>query len=156
MTDRLGRRYWPISKEARRLVVGAPDRSGAGRLLDGMEFFNLLTNWSMYLSPVAERFLPVSGHTLMLNSCPIEILVGLSILTSWTRLGAYVLSVWLLAISINMVSTGGFYNLAVRDVEIAIVAYVLANLPRSGNRLGAHQIPEPDSLRESARPVAAA
>jgi ABC-type branched-subunit amino acid transport system permease subunit len=80
----------------------------------------------------------------MLITGPIEILVGLSILTRWTRLGAYVLSAWLLAISINLVFTGGFYDLAVRDVEIAIAAYVLANLLRSGNRLGAHQIPEPD------------
>jgi hypothetical protein len=27
------------------------------------KFFNLLTNWGLYVSPVAERFLPVSGHT---------------------------------------------------------------------------------------------
>ena len=70
---------------------------GLAAVLAGVDkFFNLLTNWNMYLSPITERFLPVSGHTFMLITGPIEILVGLSILTRWTRIGAYVLSVWLL------------------------------------------------------------
>ena len=69
---------------------------GLAAVLAGLDkFFNLLTNWNMYLSPITERFLPVSGHTFMLITGPIEILVGISILTRWTRIGAYVLSVWL-------------------------------------------------------------
>ena len=102
---------------------------GLAATLAGLDkFFNLLTNWNMYLSPMTERFLPVSGHTLMLITGPVEILVGLSILTRWTRIGAYVLSVWLLAIALNLVTTGSYYDVAVRDVEMAIAAFVLANL----------------------------
>jgi hypothetical protein len=55
-------------------------------------------------------------------------MVGLAILTRWTRLGSYVASVWLLAIAINLVSTGMFFDVAVRDVEIALAAFVLARL----------------------------
>ena len=51
---------------------------------------------------MAEQFLPFSGHTFILITGPIEMLVGLSILTRWTRIGAYVLSVWLLAIALNL------------------------------------------------------
>jgi uncharacterized membrane protein YphA (DoxX/SURF4 family) len=129
---------------------------GLAASLAGLDkFFNLLTNWSMYLSPVAERFLPVSGHTFMLMTGPIEMLVGLCILTRWTRLGAYVLSAWLLAISINLVM-GGFYDLAVRDVDIAIAAYVLANLTEVRDSVWSASNSEPPSIPGSARPVAAA
>jgi hypothetical protein len=55
-------------------------------------------------------------------------IVGLAILTKWTRLGAYVASAWLLAIAINLVSTGMFLDIAVRDIEIALAAFVLARL----------------------------
>lgn len=59
---------------------------------------------------------------------PVEMLVGLAILTRWTRLGAYAAAAWLTAIAINLVITGSFYDLAIRDIEIAIAAYVLAQL----------------------------
>lgn len=130
---------------------------GLAAFLAGLDkFFNLLTNWSMYLSPVAERFLPVTGKTFMLMTGPIKMLVGLCILTRWTRLGAYALSAWLLAISINLVTTGGFYDVAVRDVEIAIAAYVLANLTEVRDSIRSASNSGTRSLQESARPVAAA
>jgi uncharacterized membrane protein YphA (DoxX/SURF4 family) len=119
---------------------------GLAATLAGLDkFFNLLTNWSMYLSPAVERFLPVSGHTFMLLTGPIEMAVGLAILTRWTKLGAYVMAIWLLAIAVNLVTTGAFYDLAVRDVEIAIAAYVLANLTELRE----------SSVHDSAHPAAA-
>jgi hypothetical protein len=56
----------------------------------------------------------------------IEMIVGLAILTKWTRLGSYVASAWLVAIAINLVSTGMFLDIAVRDLEMALAAFVLA------------------------------
>ena len=35
---------------------------------------------------------------------------------------------WLLAIAANLVTTGTFFDLAVRDVEMALAAYTLARL----------------------------
>jgi hypothetical protein len=58
----------------------------------------------------------------------IEMIVGLAILTKWTRLGAYVASAWLVLIAINLVSTGMFFDIAVRDVERALAAFVLARI----------------------------
>ena len=102
---------------------------GVGPFLAGLDkFFNLLTNWQMYLSPTAERLLPMSGQTFMHVVGIIEMIVGLAILTRWTRLGAYVAMIWLIAIAINLVSTGLFFDLAVRDIEIAIGAFTLAKL----------------------------
>jgi len=123
---------------------------GLAAALAGLDkFFNLLTNWNMYLSPITERFLPVSGHTFMLITGLIEILIGLSILTRWTRIGAYVLSAWLVVISLNLVRTGNFYDVAVRDLEMAIAAFVLANLTEvresvaRASSLSSHESPRP-------------
>lgn len=102
---------------------------GLGPFLAGLDkFFNILTDWSMYLSPTALKFLPVSGPAFMRIVGVVEMIVGLAILTRWTRVGAYVAMVWLVAIAINLVTTGMFFDLAVRDVEIAIGAYALARL----------------------------
>ncbi|HZU24824.1 MAG TPA: hypothetical protein VFA04_04840 [Bryobacteraceae bacterium] len=102
---------------------------GSAAFLAGLDkFFNLLTNWSMYLSPLMERLLPVSGTVFMRLIGPVEMIVGLAILTRWTRLGAYVAAAWLLAIAVNLLTTGNFYDLAVRDVEMALAAWVLARL----------------------------
>src|SRR5262249_11663173 len=99
---------------------------GLGAFLAGLDkFFDVLTTWGMYLSPIAEEVLPVSGATFMRAVGVIEMAVGLAILTGFVRLGAYVMGAWLLAIAVNLVTTGSFYDLAVRDVEIAIAAYTL-------------------------------
>jgi len=111
---------------------------GLGPFLAGLDkFFNLLTNWQMYLSPNVERIVPMSGAAFMHAVGVIEMIVGIAILTRWTRLGAYVAMVWLIAIAINLASTGMFLDLAVRDVEIAIGAFTLAKLTEAQERRAA-------------------
>ena len=57
----------------------------------------------------------------------IEFAVGVSILAGWTRLGAYVASAWLLGVAANL-AIAGFYDVAVRDVVMALAAFTLARL----------------------------
>ena len=105
---------------------------GVGPFLAGLDkYFNLLANWPAYMSPLAIKILPFCAQTFMYIVGVIEMIVGLAILTKWTRLGSYVASVWLLAIAVNLVSTGMFFDVAVRDVEIALAAFVLARLTES-------------------------
>jgi uncharacterized membrane protein YphA (DoxX/SURF4 family) len=102
---------------------------GLGPLLAGLDkFFNILTDWGMYLSPLVTKVLPLDGVTFMKGVGVVEIGVGAAILAGWTRLGGYVAMAWLLAIAVNLVTTGSFYDLAVRDVEIAVAAFTLARL----------------------------
>jgi uncharacterized membrane protein YphA (DoxX/SURF4 family) len=102
---------------------------GVGPFLAGLDkYFNLLTNWTGYISPLAVKVLPFSGQTFMHIVGVIEMIVGLAILTKWTRVGAYVASAWLVLIAINLVSTGMFFDVAVRDVEMALAAFVLARM----------------------------
>src|SRR5512138_1469071 len=73
---------------------------GLGPFLAGLDkFFNLLTNWPMYLSPLATRFLPFDAVTFMHIVGIVEMVVGIAILTKWTRLGSYVAAAWLVAIA---------------------------------------------------------
>ena len=102
---------------------------GLGPFLAGLDkYFNLLTDWGMYLNPAVEALLPISGGAFMRVVGVVEMAVGLAILAGRTRIGGYVAAAWLLAIAANLVSMGMFYDLAVRDVEIAIAAYTLARL----------------------------
>jgi len=102
---------------------------GVGAFLAGLDkFFNLLTAWSMYLSPLVLRIVPMSANVFMRGVGIVEMAVGIAILTRFTRLGAYVMAAWLLAISLNLATTGNFWDLAVRDVEIALSAFALARL----------------------------
>ncbi len=102
---------------------------GATAFLAGLDkYFNLLADWQMYLSPLAAKALPVSPTVFMHAIGVIEMLVGLAILTRWTRLASYVAMIWLLAIAANLVTTRLFFDLAVRDVVMAIGAYTLARL----------------------------
>lgn len=114
---------------------------GVGPFLAGLDkFFNLLTNWQMYLSPSVERLVPMSGGTFMHVVGIIEMVVGLVVLTRWTRLGAYVVMIWLIAIAANLAFTGMFFDLAVRDVEIAIGAFALARLTEARERAAALEV----------------
>lgn len=102
---------------------------GLVAFLAGLDkFFNILTDWSLYVSPLAERLLPISVGAFLGIVGIVEMLVGLAILTSWTRLGAYVAMVWLVGLSLNLVLTGRFLDVAVRDLAMAIAAYTLARL----------------------------
>ncbi|HEV7671712.1 MAG TPA: hypothetical protein VGS22_24585 [Thermoanaerobaculia bacterium] len=111
---------------ARRLL-----RVGFGLMafLAGLDkFFNLLTNWDMYLAPWMANLLPVSSATFFGVIGVIEMVAGLLVLTKWPRLGAYIVSAWLLAIALQLVSTGMFYDLAVRDIVLSLGAFALAKL----------------------------
>jgi uncharacterized membrane protein YphA (DoxX/SURF4 family) len=102
---------------------------GLGAFLAGLDkFFNILADWQMYLSPIATKVIPVSAPLFMRAVGVIEMIVGLIVLAGLTRLGGYILAVWLIAIAVNLVTTGMFYDLAVRDVEISIAAFTLARL----------------------------
>jgi uncharacterized membrane protein YphA (DoxX/SURF4 family) len=92
------------------------------------KFFNLLTDWSMYLSPVATKVLPVSAATFMHLVGVVEIVAGIIVLSKWTRFGAYLVMAWLICIALNLLTTRMFYDLAVRDLELAVAAFVLAQL----------------------------
>ena len=99
----------------------APILAGADK------FFHVLVNWDQYLSPLVTRVLPVSGHVFMLGVGVVEIVAGL--LVAFTpAIGGVVVGAWLCGIILNLLSIPGYYDVALRDLGLALGAFALARL----------------------------
>lgn len=96
--------------------------------LDKIFRLNLLADWPSYISPLATAMLPIGGDAFMQIIGVIELAVGIAVLTFATRIGAYVAAAWLVAIALNLLTTGQYFDVAVRDVLMAVAAYTLARL----------------------------
>jgi uncharacterized membrane protein YphA (DoxX/SURF4 family) len=91
------------------------------------KFTNLLTNWENYLSAPVANILPFSAGTFMVIVGIIEIAAGVLVLLR-PRIGAYVVMTWLIAIALTLVVGGKYFDVAVRDLVMAVGAFVLAKL----------------------------
>jgi hypothetical protein len=102
---------------------------GVGPIITGLDkYFNKLADWSMYLSPLATKVVPVTPATFMHVVGVVEIVAGIIVLSRWTKIGSYIVMFWLLGIAVNLLTMGMFYDLAMRDVEIAVGAFALTQL----------------------------
>jgi uncharacterized membrane protein YphA (DoxX/SURF4 family) len=143
MDIRLDRAWWVLR-------IGL----GVGPILAGLDkFFNLLTNWQMYLNPLAPRLLHIQPSTFMHLVGVVEILVGITVLTKYTRYAAYLVMLWLWCIAANLVSQWAFLDVAVRDLEISLAAFTLAML--SEVREAVVERPATDAATELTRRSAA-
>jgi hypothetical protein len=120
---------------------------GAAAFLAGLDkFFNLLADWPGYLSPMAAHILPMSPSAFMHVIGVVEMVVGGVILAGYTQLGGYVAAIWLVGIAVNLATTGRYFDIAVRDVTMAIAAFTLARLTEAGagaearDQLGARSV----------------
>ena len=91
------------------------------------KFTNLLTRWEDYLNPSIAKMLPFSAGTFMHIVGIIEIIAGILVLFR-PRLGGYVVMAWLALIALTLIFGGHYFDVAVRDLVMAIGAYCLAKL----------------------------
>jgi hypothetical protein len=97
-------------------------------LVAGLDkFFHFLVNWDMYLSPIVPRMLGISGHSFMLGVGVIEVIAGL-IVAAVPWVGGWIVGVWLCGIVVNLLSIPGYFDIALRDVGLALGAFALARL----------------------------
>jgi hypothetical protein len=94
------------------------------------KFFHGLVNWDKYLAPQINNLLGGRGHDFMLAVGVIEIVAGLGVALR-PKIFAYVVSAWLLGIVINLLMTGDFYDIALRDFGLAMAAYALGRLSQA-------------------------
>jgi uncharacterized membrane protein YphA (DoxX/SURF4 family) len=92
------------------------------------KFTNLLTQWTDYLSPWMTRALPASATSLLHAAGVVEIVAGILVLTRFTRYAAILVGAWLLLIALQLLTTGRYFDIAARDVVMAVGAGVLARL----------------------------
>lgn len=101
---------------------------GLAALIVGADkFFNFLTIWGQYLSPFIAQFFPAIQHDMYAIGA-IEIVVGLIILSKYTRLGAYIVAIWFFVIVGNLISMHNFYDIALRDLVLGVGALALGRL----------------------------
>lgn len=90
------------------------------------KFTNLLTNWAAYVPESIAGILPITPSALMMVVGVIEMAAGVIVLRK-TALGAYIVAAWLILIALNLLILGSF-DIAVRDIVMAIGAFSLAEI----------------------------
>ena len=106
----------------------APILAGADK------FFHLLCDWDKYLAPQVVSMLPCSGHTFMQIVGVIEIVAGIGVMLL-PRIFAYVVSAWLVGIILNLLIAGAYFDVALRDLGLALGALALGRLAASVRKL---------------------
>ena len=90
------------------------------------KFTHFLVDWEKYLHPAIAGMFP-DPHTFMIIVGVIEIIAGILVLAK-PLVGGYVVMGWLIAISLQLIAAGNYYDVAVRDIVMACGAYSLARL----------------------------
>lgn len=97
-------------------------------ILAGLDkFFYLLTNWSQYISPFVSGVIYNHDRGFMIIVGLIEIIAGIGIIYK-PRIFAYVVSIWLLGIIINLLLSGHYFDIALRDLGLLLAAISLGRL----------------------------
>src|SRR6187549_846631 len=123
------------------LILSLRIAFGLTAFLAGLDkFLNLLTNWEKYASPLVLNMVPLSAGTLMRVAGVIEMIAGAAVLAGLTRLGGYVIAGWLTAIALSLVTSGQYFDVAVRDLVMACGAFVLARLSEVRESVGAPEL----------------
>ena len=94
------------------------------------KFLGLLVNWDQYLPPVVNNLLGGAGHQFMYIVGAIEIVAGIGVLLK-PKIFAYVVAAWLVAIIVNLLLIPGYYDVALRDLGLALGALALGRLSAS-------------------------
>ncbi|HJT44973.1 MAG TPA: hypothetical protein VJ721_01760 [Chthoniobacterales bacterium] len=100
-------------------------------ILAGLDkFFDLLVDWDKYLSPMANNALGGHGHQFMMVAGVIEIIAGIGVAIK-PRIFAYIVAIWLVLIILNLLSIPGYYDIALRDLGLALGALALGRLSQA-------------------------
>ena len=94
------------------------------------KFAHILTDWNKYLADIVKDILPLTAQTFMSIVGVIEVAAGILVLVK-PKIGAPVVSLWLVGIAINLLLTGQYYDIAVRDLVMSISAFSLFLLVKS-------------------------
>ena len=124
-----GQAYWLL----RTVFVVAPIVFGADKFLE-----LLTSNWEAYLAPWVNDLVPGTAHQAMLAVGVVEIVAGLLVAVR-PDLGGYIVAAWLAGIIVNLVSTGEYLDVALRDVGLLVAALALARLAHAARVAGRHR-----------------
>jgi hypothetical protein len=91
------------------------------------KFFNLLVEWAVYLSPFFMNLIHGQDQIFLGAAGIIEIIAGIGGIFK-PKIFAYIISGWLGLIILMLLQTGYFYDIALRDLGLALAAFSLGKL----------------------------
>jgi hypothetical protein len=91
------------------------------------KFFHVLVNWDQYLPGAVDRMVSGHGHAFMSVVGVIEIVAGIGVAVK-PRIFSYVAAAWLAGIIVNLLLIPGYYDVALRDLGLALAALALGRL----------------------------
>jgi len=102
-------------------------------ILAGLDkFLHLMVDWDKYLPATVNNLSGGYGHQMMLAAGVIEIIAGIGVFLK-PRLFAYIVAAWLVLIIVNVV-LAGYYDIALRDLGLALGALALGRLSETFDR----------------------
>ncbi|MFZ5871672.1 MAG: hypothetical protein ACOYXW_14245 [Actinomycetota bacterium] len=97
------------------------------------KFFNLMTDWTVYLAPLVADLTPGTPQQFMYAVGVVEIVAGIVVAVR-ARWGGYLVAAWLAGIIANLLLLGDYYDVALRDVGLMLAALALARLATPARR----------------------
>jgi hypothetical protein len=92
----------------------------AAPVLAGLDkFVGLMVDWTQYLWPPFANMLGLSPSAFMGVVGVVEVAAGVLVAVR-PRIGGYVVAAWLVAIILNLALVGGFWDIALRDLGLAL------------------------------------
>ena len=126
---RTGAEHSPYARQAYLILrfgfIVAPIVAGLDK------FVNLLVEWEQYLAPFIGDFIAPSLFMAVVGV--VEIVAGIGVALK-PRIFAYVVSGWLVAIIINLLLIPGYFDIALRDLGLALGALALGRLSHEFDR----------------------
>lgn len=101
------------------------------------KFLEILTDdWEGYLAGWVNDLAPGDAHDAMLLIGVIEIVAGIVVAVA-PRFGGPLVALWLAGIIVDLVSTGEYYDIALRDFGLLVAAVALTLLAADRSRANA-------------------
>jgi len=110
--------YWAL-----RLALGLVP------LIAGIDkFLNYMVDWSRYLNRNILDVIPINASSFLHIVGAWEIIIGLAVLLGATRSFGYIAMLWFWAVTIDLLSIGRYFDLALFEAGLSLGAFSLARL----------------------------
>lgn len=93
------------------------------------KFFHFFSsNAEQFVSPYVTALIPLSAMHIIYGIAILEIIIGVLILSKFTKWGAYAMMIWYAIIIVDLLTLSGFAVLALSNAGHAIANFTLAQL----------------------------
>lgn len=97
-------------------------------ILFGLDkFANVMTDWTHYLAPWINDIVPGSASDAMHIVGVVEVVAGLVVFFA-PKFGGWLVAAWLGGIIVDLLTLGGYGDVALRDFGLLVAAVALARL----------------------------